>query len=567
MAVPIPRSSERALPTNQTQVVREQRRAPETSVSDAMTSAGSALEEFGNRMRDAEIAADITEAEINTRSEMDKTLRDLQADGTLSHDQITKRYGELSRDVLERNTGKIRSPAHKRVWQERAKMILADGENSASRIAMDRRVGTAKAKAITMMDGYETMAADPSTLPEVLEANEASLRELVQRYQRTGVYSPEEAARQMVSIDGVAMGAKSVRVEAEITRLMNEGQYALAEEYMKVNYGDILPARRQSLENAVESKSRIGRAVQTADGYWAEAGGDYGAAMEKARGIENVDDRLQVEERLNSLRVQDDQARRAVEEEAESEGWSMLANGGTVASIPLEIWGAMSGEEQAQMRNWERVRNNAEADGRLKQLEAQSKLDYDIIDSVFATNPELYNLGPEGWKVEAPDLYERYSRLQPDEHNRLLLERQERRAEGYETGTVMSNYTTVKNYVRFAYDNEDAQEIAGASSSDRRAFRKQQELEGYIMRYTREWTESSAGGEMDEKTAKDIIRRSYRDLDAEKFSYDPGSMDFLRNATSDYAIAYEMAREKLQREPTNAEVQQAYRQLIEDGDG
>ncbi|WP_370373786.1 hypothetical protein [Henriciella pelagia] len=374
MAVAIPRRSERALPSNQRIVVRERERAPEDSVARELGHTGSALSEFGERMRDAEIASDITEAEIRTRHDMDKALRELQADGTLSHEDITRRYSELSKDILARNTEKIRSPAHKRVWGERAQMILADGESSASRIAMERRVGTAKAKAITLAGEYETMAADPGTLPEVLNESEVRLRELIQRYQRTGVYSPDEAALQMVKLDGVAMAAKSVRHEAQVEKLLDDGQYALAEEYFKVNYGEISPNKRQAIEDTIDSLSREGEAVRMADRFWQESGGDYGPALAEARKIDDPRQRKAVEAQLATLKAQDYAAKTEAYEAAADEGWSLIEEGRPTSKFPADLWARIEPKTQLAMRDYQQAKWKAAETDRETDLQAYADL-------------------------------------------------------------------------------------------------------------------------------------------------------------------------------------------------
>jgi hypothetical protein len=465
-----------------------------------------------------------------------------------------------------------------RIEQSRTQMMQSLSSPAAQRafeeISMDMS-GTWRQRAA----GYEAEQAEfyigqqrDGAIVAQVETGIADPYKRATSFQSAGTLLREKFEDQ--GFDGDRLNQKTQEAMGELLSgqigvLLDADRIDDAQGVLEAAEGMVSASAYESMSTAVSQKAFTRDVNDTSDMVWSESEGDYGTALKMAGMIENPEKQEAVMKRLNALRIRDNNVRSQAEAQAETEVWGAIeqaSNAGRVPSvndIPRDAWETIGPQARIRIENW---MAGGAGEGASAQVEAQSELAYNILETVYENDPELYMLGPDGWAESSPQLAALYESLTLEDRTKLSLDRQKRQGKGYQTPEITSNYKQVMAYVAFAYDNEDAMKIARASSSDEDTFSKLQELEGHIMRYVREWTASAGGGVIDEATSRDIIRRAYRDLDSKKFSYMPETAAFLSGAIDDFRFAAEIARNRLGREPTIDEAARVYQQLIEASD-
>lgn len=555
--------------SNQRQVQRFNRVNASNPVGDAAQQAGDALGAFADKIHQGEVAAEMAKSDIQLRDELDKTYRELEADTDSDPATFEERFKERTAEIVAGKSANIPGRKAQGVWQERANEVVFQSTQQVRDLTRTRQVDNVRAKVITVGAEYKRLSEDPATPDKTLAASREMYLQLIEVNRKNGIFDNETAAALNQEADETHRSSVSMLHLTEIDRMVNAGQYGKAEAYLKANDHEILRDKREGVEDAIMLKSRAARAVETADSYWSESGGDFMSAMEKARLIEDVEERLAVEDRLTTMRVQDGQAKAEVENAAMDSAWSFLSEGGSSVTMDAATWNALPGRERVQIQNWEQSRREAaKRDAQMSALERQvmktnSGISRQALEADRATDPELYMGGPAVWAEEAPDLYEDWRNMLPEDQMKVRLDIQERKAKGESVSTVDAAFKDVIDLVEFNLPDNTPEKADYNTESNRSPFSAhEREVRSVIRTLVTEHTKRTGSKEIPPDVAKQIIARAFRYVDPEKYPIRTnvlsgefvGNMQLMSKATT-------IARQRLGRDPTEGEVRVVYDQL------
>lgn len=326
--------------TNRIRLVQNARPSSE-NVGDALTAAGEVLARVERARAESELADLDTEA----KRQMDALYRSLEQDGEGAYQDFEKRLTEGSQQIRSGLTKKARSGFARKALDTRFDDIETSYIVKTRNLQARRGAEEMKASVIADVAALEDIAKDASVLfddpknPQARtfkserEAVEAKINSLV----RGGFIGKDGAAEMKVRLDNLSEGALSYRHQREISSRLDNGQYAQAEEYLKMHYGELTPEARDQAENAIKVKKKIGEAYSEADRIWSESNKDYGKALEQLRGIADPALRAKATELVNSMRAQDDAAKADAQGVVFEKYGDLVRRGAIrVASIPSD---------------------------------------------------------------------------------------------------------------------------------------------------------------------------------------------------------------------------------------
>lgn len=555
--------------SNQRQVQRFNRVSASDPVGEATQQAGDALGAFADKIHQGKVAAEMAKSDIQLRDELDKTYRELEADTDSDPATFEERFKERTAEIVAGKSANIPGGKAQGVWQERANELVFQRTQQVRDLTRTRQVDNVRAESITVGAEYKRLSEDPATSDETLAASREMYLQLIEVNRKGGIYDNDTAAALKQEADETHRASVSMRHLTNVDSMMDAGRYGEAEAYFKASDHEILPDKREGVEDALMLKSRAAKAIETADSYWSESGGDFMSAIEKARAIKDVDERLAVEDRLTTMRVQDGQAKAEAENSAMDSAWSFLSEGGSSVTMDAATWKALPGRERVQIQNWERSRREAaKRDAQMSALERQvmktnSGISRQALEADRATDPELYMGGPAVWAEEAPDLFEDWQAMLPEDQMKVRLDIQERKAKGESVSTVDAAFKDVIDLVEFnLHDNAPEKADYNNETSKKPFTTHERELRGTIRTMVAEYTKRTGTKEVPPDVAKQIIAKAYRAIDPEEYPIRTnvlsgefvGNMQLMSKATT-------IARQRLGRDPTEGEVRVVYDQL------
>lgn len=123
--------------------------------------------------------------------------------------------------------------------------------------------------------------------------------------------------------------AFSLTHEKVIKAMIDDGQDSLAQKYFTANKDNIKDSDvLDKLRPIMKEGTLRGLAQRNADKFWDSSGGDFGKAIDKARDIENPEERQRTEQELR-LRQEDQQrSLRAHQDNAFQDGWKKIVQSG-----------------------------------------------------------------------------------------------------------------------------------------------------------------------------------------------------------------------------------------------
>lgn len=408
----------------------------------ALRQAGDVVHEMGSRIRTANIQAEVVDAQFSLRDELDQAYRELERDMEGDPAEFEQRMREKSKEIVSRVGKGMSSPMHKRLWEQAAQKDVESFAIQSRDLTFKRQIDGAKAKTIDAGTKYEAIVRDPSKSREQLEQGYTDFTALVDGQLEAGLYTKAEAAQLKAQAEVNLKSGISLRHVSEIDHRMDNGDFASAEEYFKTNYGEIDPDKREAIEEVIEAKGLASKAVTTADEYLMEADGDYGRALEKARKVKDVDLRLEIEDRLNTMRAQDNAADAERQDEVRMKGMETILAGGTVAGIPASVmreanpdtrqfWNDMIYSRRQREQTIKTL--SAQERAALKELQATTTQQ---LKGLAVTSPEVYLSGPASWQNTAPGMYQRFALLDPSDQQSVLNDIAERKQNGNTQTTV-----------------------------------------------------------------------------------------------------------------------------------
>jgi hypothetical protein len=420
----LPRSPISEGVTNQYRPVREARASGADPVGQAMEQAGNAGFEIASRIREAQIVAEVGKAQNDLRLKLDAAHRELEKDSE-PPELLEQKFRERSQAILGETSGAMSSPLHKRMFEAQSAELVDTYVLKTRDLTRTKQLGNARAEALTSLDDLANVAADPDIGRDVLEQNTENTLAMARRYYEVGVFDAEQfAAAEIKANDALRVGI-SVRNESRLESLMDAGDaVSIAQARILMEdeefRAEILPEKREAIEDALKVKAQAASAVGMADKLMAGAGGDYDAAIVEARKIEDVELRLDVESRLTTMKEQDRQGEALRQDKVRMQGLEPLLNGGGLGSIPSAVMMQADADTKKYWKDYvdqQRTRTQQMATLSAEQKAALKAYEVNVVGSIKAmkeSDSDLYNRGPRAWMAESPRLYAQYIALDED---------------------------------------------------------------------------------------------------------------------------------------------------------
>ena len=558
-----------------TRLTRASGAAPEAR---ALQQVGGVVQEMGDRIRTANIQAEVVDAQFSLRDELDQAYRELERDMEGDPAEFEQRMRTKSKEIVSKVGGNMSSPMHKRLWEQASQRDVESFAIQSRDLTYKRQIDGAKAKTIEAGTKYEAVVKDPSKSRDQLEQGYTDFKGLVDAQLEAGLYTQTEAAQLKAQAEVNFKSGVSLRHVSEIDHRMDAGDFASAEEYFKTNYGEIDPARREQSESAIEVKGVEQKAVQRADAFMVDAAGDYGKALEKARKVKDVDLRLKIESRLTTMKGQDEQAD-ALEQKDVKEGLlDHVISGGSLASAPADLVRRADAftldyiqQEQRQRQVWAQQMSTLTAQERAA-VTQMSAIGKDHLQGFRALEPEVYMMGPEYWKTEAPHLHEAYQLLKPEHRSEIVMDIRKRQATGNTVDTTDSVFKDLIAQVpMLGPENRKGKDFSKGSDGkgSKRTYSKEEAaVRASLYQQAQEHAKRTGGADITPQESRVMIARAFREFDARRYPYDEpgrfvGELSGAVMTSPAYLTTQDFLREKLDREPTPDEVLKAMSELEE----
>jgi hypothetical protein len=565
----LPRSPIAAEVRNNYTPVREARASGADPVGGALERAGGAAFELGNRMAEAKINADMTKASIRLRSKLDAARREIETDMEADPATFEARFRERASQIANEEAGALSSPAGRKAFGLKAQEDVEDYSIRMRDVTRRRQIENVKAETLQAGAEYELLAKDPSKPRELLDASKADYDALIDRQLKAGIYTPDEVAAAKIAAEEVYRTGVSTRHLTNVDAMLDAGRYGEAEEYFKVNYGEVDPAVREKAEDVLQAKKREGVAIQTADRFWADADGDYGKAIAEAYKITNPDERLAVESRLAQLKAQGDAAREATDRALLEEGMGFITKG---QSLPADLLRRASPlvvdrlqTEQRTRRLWEQQMATLSAEER-RALKEASAVTKDYIRSIGSLDPEAYLAGPDAWPA---DVQAEWDRMAPTDKSDIIADIAARTARGGTFDAVDKVLADlVKQVPMLGPEKMKGKDFGASTKSKGGALREEREVRASLYRQAQEHARRTGGAPITPQDSKVMIARAFREANAKRYPYpEPGV--FLRQIDAGirsnpvWGETQAYLTEKLGRAPTDDETMTMLRAMGE----
>lgn len=458
---------------NNTRVTPIQRVSGEDAVGAALGKQGEAAFEIGSRIREAQITNEVAKAHNELNLKLDAEYRQLEKD-TGDPTELEAKWQERSKAILAETSGGMSSPMHRRLFDAQAAQ-LAEGYQIKTRdLTRKKQVDGAIADSARQLDALSELAADPEISLDVLQQNTDTTLAAARRLRKAGFINEQQLAEWEVKAGDQLMVGKSVRNEKRVSDLMDAGDaVSIAQARLLMEdkdfRADLLPERREALDDALKVKAQAADAFGRADQLMAEADGDYGKAIEGAREIKDPELRQDVESRLTTMKEQDNQARILRQRDVQDAGMEVLLTGKGISSIPADVYASADAKTKEYWQD--HVYQQAQRRQSMATLSAQEKAalrEYEgyvtkSIEGFETTDPELFVQGPVAWKSASPVMYERYISLGLDDQKAIDNKIEKLRTDGKQASTVDTVYKQLLAEAKRAIP-----EMAGKNAEDKK---------------------------------------------------------------------------------------------------
>lgn len=570
--------------TNRIRLVKNARPTSE-NVGDALTAAGEVLARVERARAESELADLDTEA----KRQMDALYRSLEQDGEGNYGDFEKRLTEGSQQIRSDLSKKARSGFARKALDTRFDDIETSYIVKTRNLQAQRGAEEMKAGVIADMAILEDIAKDTSVLfddpknpqARTFKSERASVEAKINSLQRGGFIGKDGAAEMKVRLDNLSEGALSYRHQKEISARLDNGQYAQADEYLKMHYGELTPEARDQAEAAVEKMKDEGQAYEKADQFWAASEGNpdqYGAAMDEARKIKDPTLRAKIESRLTTRKEQENQADAVQQREVYSQGLGALQSGGR---IPSEVFMAARPETRDLWADWQ-YQQEQRANARREMSAAEraaakqmSEVGRDSLKAYASLDPEIYMDGPMSWTDEMKDYWDD---LLPEHQSEVMADIAKRKERG---GTMDAADDVFKQVIAqvpmLGPQNMKGKDFDKGSSGKgaARVFTDEEKaVRASLLRQSQQQAARTGGAPLTAQETKLMIARAFHEANAKRYPA-PRFGQFsgeLREAITSaggynqYDETRKFLKEKLGRDPTSDEVRQALSDLEAGGD-
>ncbi|MEL7231149.1 MAG: hypothetical protein AAGJ85_01400, partial [Pseudomonadota bacterium] len=459
----------------------------------ALSGLASQIAELVEAKEVAKRKGDLADAEIEIQRGFQDMLDEADAlpdheYGTI-HNAYSKQREKLREGILSRFDNEEDKQAIERAFEVRS--ITADSQIGKTE---DRKyVAFETGRRTNALQTTMGVIANPNSAPDARLAAEDAYLNMLDAQRGTVIDDAEYARLRAGFLGEVSFEEGKQLAEADPDALVTMLGDPEA-------FGELSPQQRARLEKLAEIRSKEvdkQELVLEADELWLQSDGDYATAMQKVGGIADTEKRLAMESRMNTLKAQDNAMQSETQSRVREGMMEVVVQGKGMASMPsdliadADVFTLEYIRDEIRQRELHAQRMSTLSAQEKAALKQQSDISGDFVDSIAATEPELYLSGPAVWRQEDPELYAEYMRMTPEKRSALMVDISERKARG---GTADAIDATFKDLVRaipqFGPENMRGEDFDGVSESRGKAAREEKAVVSALRRYAREYSEA-----------------------------------------------------------------------------
>ena len=467
---------------------------------------------------------------------------------------IAQRYETEMREAAQAAGANISLPRSRELFLKSIEPDLERGKQNMESLAFAKHKDERRNHTNEQLNSLKDTALNGSNA-DMMSAYQ-TVQQMMNGGAEAGFYSQEEAGNI----------ARAWRGEVSVERIQGmdpaDALVALEQPWAQ----GIPSGTRNRIKKQAEQDLRENKAMRRADEIHTAHSGDYQEMLAEARTIEDADERRAVEDRINELRIQDDNAEKDAQGKAYEQGLQTIVDGGRYRDIPASVVDRMDArsaynlQEIDRRRQADRLAASTLSAADKAELKLISQINEDYIGGVRAENPEMWLSGPENWDGELRNAYENMSATAQQD---LIKQISEARVNGIQADVVDDLFNQALPMIEFyAPEAAKAYTIDFTDPEDSKMSRG---VRAELMKRIREHSRKKGGAEPTSKELKDMVGRAFAAYDPDEYPYLDyeavlGGAMRLPNARRG-AEAYRIARERLGRVPSETEVQQIYDQL------
>lgn len=503
----------------------------DTGEGRAIQQAGEALGEFGRRINDAQRDEQLARADRTVREKLDRLKLDLENDQQTPDDKLEEKFSTEAQKIVD-ETGKIiGSEPVRKLWNERALGMKADGGVWANKLGRSRQVDKIRAGHVETANALDKQVGDLGVAPETFAASIAGEKAVIARNVERGFYSKEIGADLSARLDALAVKDRFARTRAEVERLVGAGQ-------------------------SEDAKKLID---------------DFGGDVEQGRALRQAREAAEADVRAAANRAE--KAKRDAEIVA-SNTFEM----GLLKGVPghnyrdldqLVDKGVISINDAPSLRRSIRAEHDrAEAEAKAAKLSAEQKAfladrsaDYRLVfDAYSMTAPAMFLGGYDTW---SDDLRQRYDLMVPDDQRAIDRKLIEMSQEGQTASAAKQVYGALVDEAKRVVPDWRI----GSDAKD--APNEGAEFAGKLAKVAEEISQDNGGKPLTVQQVRDAVARALDAYEPGKWSQLPTNLGDAINAriqagvSPDYdydaeEMIFDEFRKTNGRAPTQAELEAAY---------
>lgn len=390
------------------------------AAAQAVGEVGKTMLEFGNRLQEAETDRKIVTATNATRSELDKTQRDILADPNIKAEDYEKVYQERSDAIFKTHGATIPGGKAKAVWDKYTGDLGFSGLTQMRSATRQKQLESATAETISIVAKTVEGFSDLDQSEEVFTANFTATHEYISNQVKSGLMTPDRGAQALAELEVGFHKAETERTLYSIDGMRQAKNYAGAIEALyAAKKENRIDDKTFSATKAVLLNEQNGFEAQAdADKYW-EQGKGYQGALALARKEPDIAKRQEIEKNLATRAQQDKLAKQDEQDSISKQLADHVLKGGTLANAPTSLLSRVTDSGTLSLANSMEIAKNREASlsgPQMVQWKLASSNTSNILQSREAMPPEVFMADPSTW---SPRNQARYQSLTPDDQVKM----------------------------------------------------------------------------------------------------------------------------------------------------
>lgn len=538
-------------------------------MGEAIQNVGKVAREIDDRIKKTETDQQLVKAEIDARTRLDRLKYDLEADAETPDAAIPARWRQESEAILKEVGQTIGSENARNLWMTRAKGWQGEGENWSVGLSRKRSVEKVRGQHITNITDLTTTAGDMAISAETFAAKQAAVLAGIKSSAALNMVGADDVARYEADIAAAGVKDRTIRFTSNLDALMKDGRVAEAEALYQAQMGmnregksTVDPDTLVKVKSGLEQSKQDFEVVAKADRFWAASKGDYGRYMEMVSGVQDVPQRLKLEERGAKLANQAKAAEDTRQDGLERAMWEHVNQGGTIMNASPSLRASINPDRLGSIRAFENARD-AEKGMTTAQKTAWIDQSADSKAGIewFARNsPALFMGKMDAWPE---NIRNAYVNMTPDDQRAIATKQLEMADTGRTSDAVDKVMQDAVNEAkRFAPS-------IMATGKDNDA--KRMQFEGILYRNARLLSAQQGGTPVTPEQSRKLVLQAMAEFDAKKYGAGVnvalGYMQADEAAASDPTLWARIAQQqeaKLGRKPSRIEVLQAYQAVVGD---